>query len=84
MAVSPVLYRIVQGSSSRCLNLIKAAKKTAGKPQLFRKREFARTIIFKYPNFADPTTSGGRGQPERPIETAIYIPHNELEPMAGG
>jgi hypothetical protein len=84
MAISPVLYRIVQGSSSTSLNLIKAAKKTAGKPQLFRKREFARTIIFKYPNFADPAMGGGRGQPERPIETAIYIPHNELEPMAGG
>jgi len=86
MAVSPVLHRIVQGTSSTSLNLIRTGK-DADRPSLFRKRDFARTIIYKYPNFAEPAGGAIGGVPQqddKPIETGIYIPNDEEQPLIGG
>ena len=96
-SLSPILDQIVHGGSSVALNMIKM-QGTAGDKAMFRSPSLNKTIVFKYPNFeqqiADqPAAPPGGKQPpvadtavksERPIETAIYVPHDANEIGAGG
>jgi len=90
-SVTPVLYRIVHGSSSTSLNLIRVRGKK-DQPRLFRKRGLYDTIIFKYPNFVADLGAGvgddgawaRRPGADRPIETAIYVPSDPENPITGG
>lgn len=96
-SLSPILDQIVHGGSSVALNMIKM-QGTAGDKPMFRSPSLNKTIVFKYPNFdqqiADqPAAPPGGNQPpvadtaakaERPIETAIYVPHDSAEIGAGG
>jgi hypothetical protein len=96
-SLSPILDQIVHGGSSVALNMIKM-QGTAGDKAMFRSPSLIKTIVFKYPNFdqqiADqPAAAPGAGQPavadtaakaDRPIETAIYVPHDSNEIGAGG
>jgi hypothetical protein len=75
---APILHRIVNGTSSTSLDLIRQRPKKSGDPRLFRKSALYSTIIFKYPNF------GTGGDAARPVETAIYVPHDAEDPMRGG
>jgi hypothetical protein len=96
-SLSPILDQIVHGGSAVALNLIKM-QATAGDKAMFRSPTLNKTIVFKYPNFdqqiADqPAAPPGGKQPavadtaakaDRPIETAIYVPHDSTEVGAGG
>ncbi|MCM0020118.1 MAG: hypothetical protein NBV67_09005 [Tagaea sp.] len=96
-SLSPILDQIVHGGSAVALNLIKM-QGTAGDKAMFRSPSLNKTIVFKYPNFdqqiADtPAAPPGGKQPavadtaakaDRPIETAIYVPHDSEEVAAGG
>ncbi|MCA3245091.1 MAG: hypothetical protein ACKOEE_07480 [Tagaea sp.] len=96
-SLSPILDQIVHGGSSVALNLIKM-QTIAGDQALFRSPSLNKTVIFKYPNFdqqiADqPAAPPGGDKPavadtaakaDRPIETAIYVPHDAAEIGSGG
>jgi hypothetical protein len=85
---SPILFRIVHGSSSTSMDLIREGRREDLVPRLFSTPSFYNTIIFKYPNFQVLGQSDGRLQPppddDRPVETGIYIPNNPDAPMGGG
>ena len=74
---APVLNRIVNGTSATSMNLIALGGGQEGEPRLFRKDGLYSTILYKYPNF-------GKEANERPVETALYVPHDAAEPMKGG
>lgn len=96
-SLSPILDQIVYGGSSVALSLIKM-QTIAGDKAMFRSPSLNKTVIFKYPNFdqqlADqpppppsanaPSVADTAAKSERPIETAIYIPHDATEIAAGG
>lgn len=95
--MAPILYRIVNGTSSTCLNLTRKTRNAEPKTRLFRKQGFYNTIIYKYPNFsgdwpgtaqaqAKTTSSDGKrvAVADRPIETGIFIPMDAGDPLGGG
>jgi hypothetical protein len=90
--VAPILYRIVNGSSSTSLNLTRARRDGTKYETLFRKTGFYGTVLYKYPNFkgawpstAQPQAAGGApAADDRPIETGIYVPGDPKELMGGG
>ncbi|MFN8924934.1 MAG: hypothetical protein ACK5WM_05220 [Rhodospirillales bacterium] len=74
---APILHRIVNGTSATSLNLIALGASGDGETRLFKKGGLYSTILYKYPNFT-------KGDRERPVETALYVPHDAAEPMKGG
>jgi hypothetical protein len=74
---APILHRIVNGTSATSLNLIALGASGDGETRLFKKGGLYSTILYKYPNFT-------KGDSERPVETALYVPHDAAEPMKGG
>jgi hypothetical protein len=84
-AVNPILHRIVYGSSSTSMDLIREGLRGQKAPRLFRSATLYNTIVFKYPNFEGtmrPARSASANN--RPVETGIYIPHDPKHPLAGG
>lgn len=74
---APILNRIVNGTSATSMNLIALGAAGDGDTRLFRKDGLYSTILYKYPNF-------GKGESDRPVETALYVPHDTAEPLKGG
>ncbi len=96
--LSPILDQITNGGSSVALNLIRLTAQAEDR-HMFHQESLNRTVIFKYPNFeqqvSEHTGAPPPGEkkaapdqpppePERPIETAIYVPYDTGQVEAGG
>ncbi|RUQ65251.1 hypothetical protein EJ913_25375 [Azospirillum doebereinerae] len=91
-AISPILEQILYGGSSVSMNLLSITRSLPETAHLFRNGGLNRIILFKYPNFDESQGDGhdflncGAGSVaiKRPVETGIYIPHDECQWETGG
>ena len=90
---SPILKHILDGGSSVSFNIIKTSLKLNQPDRIFSTPALNNVILFKYPNFSEttdtdlmlsPETEAADGNGARPIETALYIPHDTEAPLGGG
>ncbi len=90
---SPILKHILDGGSSVSYNLIRTSQKLPPSERMFSTPSLNNIILFKYPNFTDqsdpdmmltPVVDGENDNSARPIETALYIPHDVETALGGG
>jgi len=90
---SPILKQILDGCSSISFNMIRFSRTLPAAERMFLTPSLNDTIIFKYPNFSDttstdellvPAADNGGDDSARPIETALYVPHHVDAPSQGG
>ncbi len=93
-SLPPLLDLVMNGGPSLTFNLIDLCQRASGQRKvLFRTPGLNRTIIFKYPNLDVQALDGrislyaaGRGssQPNRPMETGIFVPYDSGNLRQGG
>jgi len=87
--MNPTLETVLYSSPTVAFNVNSLSRKMAPKDMLFHNSSMNNTIIFKYPNFdvseggivENIGSHGGRGNS---VHTAIFIPRNADDLLAGG
>lgn len=92
VSLSPVLYRVINGSSSTTLRPVRSAVRVGAPFRLFHNSSLNNAFIYKFPHFDDRETRAsapiGPGaelpRGSRQIETGLFFPDREDRPEAGG
>ncbi len=91
-AINPVLYRVLQGSSSTTLRPFGNGSGKGGPFRIFCNSALNDAYVFKFPHFDDrdvrrreaALTVGDLPQDGRRIDTGLFFPDDRVRPEAGG